>query len=64
LALASALVITHVHKSLEGDVRFPALDRDAWREITHDEHAATADDDAAFAFVTYERAAPDAAARG
>jgi len=63
LALASGLVITYVHKSLEGDARFPTVDRNVWREKARDEHVATADDDAAFAFVTYERAAPNAAVR-
>ncbi len=55
LPLASHLVITHVHKRVDGDVRFPAIDRALWREIARDEHAAAGGDEAAFAFVTYER---------
>ncbi|MGD0333621.1 MAG: dihydrofolate reductase [Xanthobacteraceae bacterium] len=62
LPLATRLVITHVHKPVDGDVRFPAIDRGVWREIARDEHAAAPGDEAAFAFVTYERAS-DAAPR-
>ena len=53
---ATRLVITHVHKRVDGDVRFPPIDRGVWREIARDEHAAASGDEAAFAFVTYARA--------
>ncbi len=57
LPLATRLVITHVHERVDGDARFPPLDRGVWRETARAEHAAAAGDEAAFAFVTYERAA-------
>jgi dihydrofolate reductase len=57
MAAATRLAITEVHKTIEGDARFPPIDRDAWREIDRDEHEAGAGDDAAFAFVTYRRIA-------
>ena len=56
LPLATRLVITHVHRQVDGDVRFPPIDRGVWRDIARDERPAAAGDEAAFAFVTYERA--------
>ena len=56
LPRATCLVITRVHKRVDGDAWFPPIDRGLWREITCDEHAAASGDEAPFAFVTYERA--------
>ena len=56
MPVATRLVITRVHKRVDGDVRFPPINRGDWREIACDEHAAASGDEAAFAFVTYERA--------
>ncbi len=64
LPLATRLVITEVHKRVDGDARFPALDSKRWRESARSEHRPAAEDEAAFALVTYERvvnAAPGAA---
>jgi len=61
LPLAARLIVTEVHKRIEGDTSFPAIDPQLWREIARSEHAAAAEDEAAFAFVGYERA--NAAAR-
>jgi dihydrofolate reductase len=61
MPLAARLVITYIHAAVEGDAYFPTIDRRVWREIARDEHAAAAGDDAAFAFVTYERASPASA---
>jgi len=55
MPVASRLEITHVHKRVDGDARFPAIDRAVWRETARVEHSPAADDDAAFAFVAYER---------
>jgi dihydrofolate reductase len=49
LPVADRLVLTELDAAHEGDTRFPAWDRSAWREIERDEHEG-------FAFVTYERA--------
>ncbi|HML14888.1 MAG TPA: dihydrofolate reductase [Xanthobacteraceae bacterium] len=57
LPLAARLAITLLHKRVEGDTRFPAIDPRLWRETTREERAPAAGDDAAFAFVTYERIA-------
>ena len=61
MPLANRLAITHVRISVEGDARFPAIEPNVWFESARGEHQAAAEDDARFAFVTYERAAGDAA---
>ncbi len=55
MPLASWLEITQVHKRMDGDTRFPSIDRTIWREAARIEHAPATGDDAAFAFVAYER---------
>jgi dihydrofolate reductase len=62
LPLAARLAITEVHTRVDGDARFPAIDPKEWREIARSEHPPGAADEAAFAFVSYERA--NAAAKG
>lgn len=57
MAAAARLAVTEVHKSVEGDARFPAIDRNTWQEIARTEQQSGAEDEAAFAFVTYGRAA-------
>jgi dihydrofolate reductase len=57
MPLAGRLDITYIHRAIDGDAYFPAIDRRIWHEIARDEHAAATGDDAAFAFVTYERTA-------
>jgi dihydrofolate reductase len=57
MPLAGRLDITYIHRAIEGDAHFPPIDRRIWHEIAHDEHAAAAGDDAAFAIVSYQRAA-------
>jgi dihydrofolate reductase len=54
---ATRLAITHVHTRAEGDVRFPAIDPKLWRESDRSEHERGGGDEAAFAFVNYQRAA-------
>jgi dihydrofolate reductase len=55
MPLATRLVITEVHKRVDGDARFPAIDPQSWRETERSEHNPAAEDEVAFAFVTYER---------
>jgi len=55
MPLATQLAITYVHKQIDGDVYFPAIDPSEWHENTRSEHEPAAEDEAAFAFVTYER---------
>ncbi len=48
LPAVDRLIVTEVHDSPEGDAYFPTWDREAWREVTRDEHDG-------FAFVEYVR---------
>jgi dihydrofolate reductase len=56
IPLATRLAITHVHKQIDGDAHFPTIDPNEWHESARSEHEAAAEDEAAFVFVTYERA--------
>ena len=56
LLRATRLVITEVHKRVDGDTRFPVIDCKIWRETARSEQKPGQQDEAAFAFVTYERA--------
>ncbi|HZC56442.1 MAG TPA: dihydrofolate reductase [Xanthobacteraceae bacterium] len=55
LPVATQLSITEVHKRVQGDAQFPAIDPKLWREIARTEHSPAADDEVSFALVTYER---------
>jgi dihydrofolate reductase len=55
MPMAARLEITHVHASPEGDVHFPPIDPQVWREVSRQEHPAGPDDDAGFALATYLR---------
>jgi dihydrofolate reductase len=55
MPLATQLAVTYIHKQIDGDAYFPAIDPNEWHEGTRSEHEPAAEDEAAFAFVTYER---------
>jgi dihydrofolate reductase len=55
LPLATSLAITAVHKCIEGDTYFPGIDPKVWQESARSEHAPATEDEASFAFVTYQR---------
>ena len=54
LPYATGLVLTRIHRSFEGDARFPAIDPAAWKESRREERVAA--NGIAFDFVWYERA--------
>ncbi len=56
LPAAARLAITEVHKLVEGDAYFPAIDRAIWREVARSEQQPATDDEVSFAFVSYVRA--------
>ncbi len=56
LPMASRLYLTFVHDDFDGDTRFPAFDRDAWKEVARECHEADARNPHAYSFVTMERA--------
>ena len=45
---ADKLILTEVHKEVDGDVLFPKVEKDQWKEIARDDHEE-------FSFVEYER---------
>jgi dihydrofolate reductase len=55
MPLATELAITYVHKHIDGDTYFPAIDPNEWHESARNEQEPAAEDEAAFAFVTYQR---------
>jgi dihydrofolate reductase len=63
LPRATRLVITEVHRPVEGDAQFPVIDRQIWRESARSEQQPGPQDEAAFAFVSYERAVSASARR-
>ena len=54
LPIAAGLVLTEIHRDYEGDTRFPAFDREAWRETQRKPQKGA--DGLRFDFVLYERA--------
>jgi dihydrofolate reductase len=55
MPFAARLAITRVRKNVEGDALFPFIDPKIWRETAREEHPAAEGDEAAVAFVNYER---------
>lgn len=68
LPLAERLYLTEIRAEFPGDARFPAFDRDAWRETARERHPG--ENGIGFDFAVYERArekaslSPDTAAPG
>ena len=52
---AERLYVTEIDLAPEADTFFPAIDPRSWRETARQHQSAAPGDDAAFAFVTYER---------
>jgi len=55
IANADRLLITRVRLKPAGDTTFPPIDLKVWREVSHTDHAAGPDDEAAYSIHTYER---------
>jgi dihydrofolate reductase len=56
MSVADRLEITRVHASPAGDVRFPPIDPQMWRETRRERHPRGPDDDTDFTILTYVRA--------
>jgi dihydrofolate reductase len=54
LPLAQRLELTEIDADINGDARFPAFDRSAWREVGRENGISA--EGLRYAFVTYERA--------
>lgn len=55
LAIADRVYLTEVHAAVDGDVRFPAFDREAWAETSRERHVASEKDDHDHSFVVLDR---------
>jgi dihydrofolate reductase len=55
LPIADRLELTRVHASPEGDVWFPDLDPEKWRETRSERHPRGPDDEFDYTICTYER---------
>lgn len=55
LPLVDRLELTFVHAAPEGDAEFPSWDRAAFRETSRSDHPASAEDEHAFSFASFER---------
>jgi dihydrofolate reductase len=55
MPFAARLAISEVRKQIDGDAHFPFIDPGIWKETAREEHAPAEGDEAAFAFVNYER---------
>lgn len=52
---AERLYLTQIHAQVDGDVLFPDFDRQAWREVWREDHAADAQHAHNFSFIVLER---------
>ena len=64
MAMADRLLITRVHLRPAGDIRFPSVDGEVWRETERTEHQAGPGDEASFTVIAYERAAAQTGSAG
>ena len=55
LPIATRIYLTEVHADVEGDVRFPAVDRAEWTEISRERHPVSEKDEFEHSFVVLER---------
>lgn len=55
LEFSDVLEITEVHKSFEGDVFFPEIDKNNWKEIRRENHSKDENHEFDYSFVTYEK---------
>ena len=55
LPIADRLEITEVHATVDGDTRFPAIDRAQWEEVSRLRNPSGPDDSVDFSYVTYRR---------
>lgn len=55
LPLADRQYVTEIDASVEGDVRFPEVDRSQWREVEREAHPPDAKNPHPYTFVTLER---------
>jgi len=55
MALADRIYLTRVHTELEGDVFFPEIPEDEWKEVSREDHPADEKHNHSFTIYVYER---------
>jgi dihydrofolate reductase len=58
LPFAAVLYLTEIERDFVGDARFPAFERNAWRETAREAREPAGGGGFAYHFATYERASP------
>lgn len=59
LPKAQKLILTEINQDFEGDISFPHFDATVWQEVERATHHSAPPNDFDYAFVTYQRIAPD-----
>ena len=54
-ALVTHLYVTEVHHSVEGDAKFPPINKAHWQELSRERHSADDKNEYDYSFVVYER---------
>ena len=62
LPQAARIYFTRVHARPDGDVRFPELDPEIWRELSSEHHPRGENDEFDYTISVFERAGTDSAA--
>ncbi|MEQ8194008.1 MAG: dihydrofolate reductase [Rhodospirillales bacterium] len=57
LPFADRLYVTEIHRAVDGDTVFPAIDPAHWREVSREDFEPETGDGPAFSFVVFEKAA-------
>ncbi len=52
---ADRMYLTRVHATVDGDVYFPEIDPEQWKEVAREDHPADAENQYPYSFMTYAR---------
>jgi dihydrofolate reductase len=55
LQLADRLYITRIHAQFEGDIFFPSIDRNIWKEVARENHVEDDKNSFPYSYITYLR---------
>ena len=55
IKLTDRIYLTVVHKEFEGDSFFPKINKDEWKEVSHEDHESDHKNPLPYSFITLER---------
>ncbi|HEY4326288.1 MAG TPA: dihydrofolate reductase [Mucilaginibacter sp.] len=55
ISLTNRIYLTIVHKQFDGDSFFPELDKNEWKEVSHEDHEPDDKNKLPYSFITLER---------